>query len=476
MKRVQGFLLIFCLAVPPFLFAAEVQNIKVHSSLNQPLIADIPVTHIEREAFMRMNVALAPVDDFDKMGLTMRPLYQQLRFTKAMNRQGEWIVRITSSQPVQDPILSFLVKFNFGQSAIIRQFTLFLDPPGSGQKTNAKEIAVVSVRPKPAAKPRHSQNAALPSAVSMSADQDLVKLQQQKQGSRLFMQDLLPAWLMFTPTLPKEAVQAGKPLEKAAFSKPRAVLPAPLAANPVKTTANNKSSWHLILWLLLLALGTIAAWQYRTLIWSLLDKYKTFFNFKTKRSVKPAAAFDAADSPLEPQIGKQVPHAELDPLEEADVFFKYGRYDQAEQVLLSAIKQNKTRWDLVSKLLEVYAAQARQADFERMAAVIPAEELAADAALGRQIEQLRNQLVNPAIAAENPPRWSLTSEQQALFNQQQDYFSEKLQIAKGCVEMQDYQNAYDILQEIKQGGSERQKQDAIALQKLLPDSNNIDFK
>ena len=57
-----------------------------------------------------------------------------------------------------------------------------------------------------------------------------------------------------------------------------------------------------------------------------------------------------------------------DPLTEADVYLAYGRIQQAEDVLLSALQSNPENADARLKLLEVYHSAGNTAAFDQAAA------------------------------------------------------------------------------------------------------------
>lgn len=60
--------------------------------------------------------------------------------------------------------------------------------------------------------------------------------------------------------------------------------------------------------------------------------------------------------------------AEIDPISEADVYLAYGRYQQAEELIRQAIKDQPDRDECKLKLLEIFYANENKADFEAYAA------------------------------------------------------------------------------------------------------------
>jgi pilus assembly protein FimV len=58
---------------------------------------------------------------------------------------------------------------------------------------------------------------------------------------------------------------------------------------------------------------------------------------------------------------------EIDPISEADVYLAYGRYQQAEELIRQAIKDQPNRDECKLKLLEIFYANENEADFEAYA-------------------------------------------------------------------------------------------------------------
>ncbi len=61
--------------------------------------------------------------------------------------------------------------------------------------------------------------------------------------------------------------------------------------------------------------------------------------------------------------GLQTDIGEIDPISEADVYLAYGRYSQAEEILVDALKTDDSREEYHSKLLEVYHAAGEKEKF-----------------------------------------------------------------------------------------------------------------
>ena len=56
--------------------------------------------------------------------------------------------------------------------------------------------------------------------------------------------------------------------------------------------------------------------------------------------------------------------SQTDAVVEADMYVAYGHFEQAETVLVTAYQADPTRQDAALKLLQVYAQQNKQTQFE----------------------------------------------------------------------------------------------------------------
>jgi pilus assembly protein FimV len=68
-----------------------------------------------------------------------------------------------------------------------------------------------------------------------------------------------------------------------------------------------------------------------------------------------------------------VDHGDIDPIAEADVYLAYGRYQQAEDLMVEAIKENPGRDECKLKLLEIFHANSNKDAFESYAKELVSE-------------------------------------------------------------------------------------------------------
>ncbi|MGY6213926.1 FimV/HubP family polar landmark protein [Methylolobus aquaticus] len=105
-----------------------VGEIKLHSFLNQPLDAEVPLV-LSGEQLDQIRIGLAAPAEFAKVGLTRSPAIGKLRFDAVQRRDGSFAVRIRSLDVISEPFLSFLMEVTWPQGRMLRSFTVLLDPP-----------------------------------------------------------------------------------------------------------------------------------------------------------------------------------------------------------------------------------------------------------------------------------------------------------------------------------------------------------
>ncbi|KAG9577807.1 hypothetical protein KCV01_g16836, partial [Aureobasidium melanogenum] len=137
---------------------------QLRSTMEQPLVAEIPLTGVSGNTD-DIHVALASEEAFSRAGLNRDGLPVALSFTMAKNASGQPVVRVTSSSPVRDTYLDFLVEVSSGGNKVVREVTMLLDPPGTTPGTTPS-TPTASVAPGP----RPSRNSEVPSRVPNRAE------------------------------------------------------------------------------------------------------------------------------------------------------------------------------------------------------------------------------------------------------------------------------------------------------------------
>lgn len=159
--------------------------IQVKSGLNEPLVAEIPVTGGPDET-ASVSVALAAAADFERVGLSRSRILVPLEFAVATGAKGNAVIKVTTKEPVRDPFLDFLIEVNWAKGKLLREYTVLLDPPTMAPAIKGSRASTTPVRDgaapaasaqlpaakpsKPAGKPaRTSDTAAAPAATPTPA-------------------------------------------------------------------------------------------------------------------------------------------------------------------------------------------------------------------------------------------------------------------------------------------------------------------
>jgi pilus assembly protein FimV len=110
-------------------FALGVGDIELHSALNQPLNAEIRLLSATPAELQGLTVALAPETAFISAGVDRPGFLNQLRFKVIQKSDGSHVIKVTSSQPIREPFLDFLVEVNWSSGRFVREYTVLLDFP-----------------------------------------------------------------------------------------------------------------------------------------------------------------------------------------------------------------------------------------------------------------------------------------------------------------------------------------------------------
>ncbi len=112
-------------------------EVTLKSSLNQPLVAEIELLDAKSLAPGEVVPALASVEDFSKAGVDRLYFLTDLKFTPVLRPDGKSVIQVTSSKPVREPYLNFLVEVMWPNGRLLREYTLLLDPPLYSPETAA---------------------------------------------------------------------------------------------------------------------------------------------------------------------------------------------------------------------------------------------------------------------------------------------------------------------------------------------------
>lgn len=124
--------LLTLLAVPAW--ALGLGQIEVKSRGGEPLLAEIPIVSSDPQELYGLQAQLASPDTYSRIGLPYsQALASDLRFDLIVDAAGKPRIRITSREPVQEPVVQFLVQVDWGQGKLVREYSALVDTPRTVQ-------------------------------------------------------------------------------------------------------------------------------------------------------------------------------------------------------------------------------------------------------------------------------------------------------------------------------------------------------
>ena len=103
-------------------------ELTLKSTLNQPLVAEIELLDIKDLTAAEVVPSLASPEDFAKAGVDRQAFLNDLTFTPVLNASGKSILRVTSSKPLSEPMVKFLVQVMWPNGRLLRDYSVLLDP------------------------------------------------------------------------------------------------------------------------------------------------------------------------------------------------------------------------------------------------------------------------------------------------------------------------------------------------------------
>jgi pilus assembly protein FimV len=108
--------------------ALDLGEVTLKSAVNQPLVAEIELLDVRDLTAAEIKPTLATDDDFAKAGIEHKAFLNGLTFTPVINPGGKSIIRVTSDQPLTEPMVKFLVQVLWPNGRLMRDYSVLLDP------------------------------------------------------------------------------------------------------------------------------------------------------------------------------------------------------------------------------------------------------------------------------------------------------------------------------------------------------------
>ncbi|TAK38161.1 MAG: hypothetical protein EPO30_09805 [Lysobacteraceae bacterium] len=116
-------------------------QIQVKSRPGEPLLAEIPIISGDPSELQALQVRLASPETFRRVGLQPPDVAATgLQFTVAVDERGWPVVRVTSSAPLSQPLLTFLLEVDWGEGRLVREYTALVASPSTVAATPAQPL------------------------------------------------------------------------------------------------------------------------------------------------------------------------------------------------------------------------------------------------------------------------------------------------------------------------------------------------
>ncbi|MEK7697167.1 MAG: FimV/HubP family polar landmark protein, partial [Pseudomonadota bacterium] len=104
-------------------------KLKVHSSLYQPLNAEIDFTSLTEAELKGLTVGLASRADFTAAGVERAAFLAKIKFSVNRSADGRYTLRFSTPTPIEEPFLHLLLQLDWPGGRLVREYTALIDPP-----------------------------------------------------------------------------------------------------------------------------------------------------------------------------------------------------------------------------------------------------------------------------------------------------------------------------------------------------------
>ncbi|HSD59504.1 MAG TPA: FimV/HubP family polar landmark protein [Burkholderiales bacterium] len=142
-------------ALPGLAQAAGLGKLTVMSALGEPLSAEIELVNIQKEELSSLNAKVASREAFSQARLEYLSLLSSLKFSIELRGDATPYIKLTSTQPINEPFVDMLVELTWSSGKLLREYTFLLDPPSLAPRAAVPEAKPVPpvVAPAPQAAP-----------------------------------------------------------------------------------------------------------------------------------------------------------------------------------------------------------------------------------------------------------------------------------------------------------------------------------
>jgi pilus assembly protein FimV len=120
---------LLCFVTSSKVFALGLGDIEITSVLNNPLKAVVELTSATDAELEELKVSIASSEAFARVGVARTRILNDFNFTVERNASGKPVIRISTTEPVREAFLEFLLEVAWSKGRLVRQYTVLVDPP-----------------------------------------------------------------------------------------------------------------------------------------------------------------------------------------------------------------------------------------------------------------------------------------------------------------------------------------------------------
>ena len=148
--------------------AAALGKLTIVSGLDEPFRGEIDVRVSDPRELGSLAARLAPAAAYGEAGVQYTPVLESLKFTLARRPGGQPIIKVTSSQPFNEPVVDLLVELAWLKGRSTYGYTALIDPPAQKASRSYPERVLAAGAPSPQA--AHATNSSPRPKVARSRD------------------------------------------------------------------------------------------------------------------------------------------------------------------------------------------------------------------------------------------------------------------------------------------------------------------
>ncbi|XOV81853.1 MAG: FimV/HubP family polar landmark protein [bacterium] len=216
-------LLATSLAVPAQTWALGLDELDVTSALNERFAGTIELLDAQGLQPSEIVVSMASREDFERVGVERFFYLTNLKFNVEIE-DGAAIVKVSSTQPIAEPYLNFIVEVLWPRGRLLKEYTVLLDPPTFSQAAAPAVQAPAQVATRPAPEPAQQ-----PARAGTQVDLQARSTDRRPPATRAPADGLMTTrddtlWQIASRTLPSERVSVNQQMLAIQRKNPQAFM------------------------------------------------------------------------------------------------------------------------------------------------------------------------------------------------------------------------------------------------------------